>query len=118
MKMVQTQEQYTFLYTCTYELVKHKIPRAALKLEGRPKSALASPPPLATTKKVSFPDVYPEHTTAVVHSTPDPELANSSSAVQLSHRGGLRKSMDLDSLSEQPEQKTGNGNGNDFMSIL
>lgn len=121
MKMVQTQEQYTFLYTCTYELVKHKIPRAALKLEGRPKSALASPPPLATTKKVSFPDVYPEHTTAVVHSTPDPEIANSSSAVQLSQRfGGLRKSTDLDSLSEQPEQKSGNGNGNgnDFMSIL
>ncbi|XP_022227616.2 receptor-type tyrosine-protein phosphatase H [Drosophila obscura] len=50
MKMVQTQQQYTFLYACTYELVKHKIPRAALKLEGRPK-------PAAAAKKVSFPEV-------------------------------------------------------------
>lgn len=117
MKMVQTQEQYTFLYTCTYELVKHKIPRAALKLEGRPKSVLTTPPPLSTTKKVSFPDVHPDQTVAVVHSTPDPEMPNGSSAVQLSQRfGGLRRSPDLDSLSEQPERKA--GNGKDFMSIL
>ncbi|XP_020798309.1 phosphatidylinositol phosphatase PTPRQ isoform X1 [Drosophila serrata] len=55
MKMVQTLQQYTFLYACTYELVKQKIPRAALKLEGRPKSQTI--PPLAAPKKVSFPDV-------------------------------------------------------------
>ncbi|KAH8401745.1 hypothetical protein KR009_007614, partial [Drosophila setifemur] len=53
MKMVQTQQQYTFLYACTFELVKHKIPRAALK--PRPKSMTA--PPLVAPKKVSFPDV-------------------------------------------------------------
>ncbi|KAH8271487.1 hypothetical protein KR018_009723 [Drosophila ironensis] len=56
MKMVQTQQQYTFLYACTYELVKHKIPRAALRLEGRPKS-ISTVPPLSAPKKVSFPDV-------------------------------------------------------------
>lgn len=55
MKMVQTLQQYTFLYACTYELVKQKIPRAALKLEGRPKSETI--PALPAPKKVSFPDV-------------------------------------------------------------
>ncbi|BFG06427.1 receptor-type tyrosine-protein phosphatase eta [Drosophila madeirensis] len=65
MKMVQTQQQYTFLYACTYELVKHKIPRAALKLEGRPKSA-------ATTKKVSFPEVAADQVVGSAPST-DPE---------------------------------------------
>ncbi|KAH8350288.1 hypothetical protein KR067_013028, partial [Drosophila pandora] len=57
MKMVQTIQQYTFLYACTYELVKHKIPRAALKLENRPKPANGTVPPLSAPKKVSFPDV-------------------------------------------------------------
>ncbi|KAH8405215.1 hypothetical protein KR222_011140, partial [Zaprionus bogoriensis] len=93
MKMVQTQQQYTFLYACTYELVKHKIPRAALKLEGRPKSALASTPPLSTTKKVSFPDVEPCQTAAIVHRQPNPELDNGDTEVPLPSRfGGLRKS--------------------------
>lgn len=119
MKMVQTQQQYTFLYACTYELVKHKIPRAALKLEGRPKSALASTPPLSSTKKVSFPDVDPEQAiaVAVVHGTPNPEMANGDSQVQLPQRfGGLRKSKDLESLREKPERRA--GKENDFMSIL
>ncbi|KAH8275290.1 hypothetical protein KR026_004701, partial [Drosophila bipectinata] len=57
MKMVQTLQQYTFLYACTYELVKHKIPRAALKLEGRPKPLNGTVPALSAPKKVSFPDV-------------------------------------------------------------
>lgn len=112
MKMVQTQQQYTFLYACTYELVKHKIPRAALKLEGRPKSP--------STKKVSFPDVDPEQSiaVAVVHGTPNPEpMANGDGEVQLPQRfGGLRKSKDLDSLRERPERRA--EKENDFMSIL
>ncbi|XP_034477352.1 phosphatidylinositol phosphatase PTPRQ isoform X2 [Drosophila innubila] len=103
MKMVQTQQQYTFLYACTYELVKHKIPRAALKLEGRPKSA--NTPPMSHTKKVSFPLAE-----AAVLETPDPELGNgdnSSTALQHSVRfGGLRKPKDLDSLYEQPERNS------------
>ncbi|KAL7737912.1 hypothetical protein ACLKA6_006284 [Drosophila palustris] len=117
MKMVQTQQQYTFLYACTYELVKHKIPRAALKLEGRPKSA--NTPPMSHTKKVSFPIAE-----AAVQETPDPELGNgdvlqsTAAALQLPLRfNGLRKPKDLDSLYEQPErnsygrQSKGNANG-------
>lgn len=103
MKMVQTQQQYTFLYACTYELVKHKIPRAALKLEGRPKSA--NTPPMSHTKKVSFPLAE-----AAVHGTPDPEAGNGDSAsttLQLPQRfAGLRKPTDLDSLYEQPERNS------------
>lgn len=41
MKMVQTMEQYNFLYACAFQLVKHKIPRAAK---------------FPSNKKVSFPD--------------------------------------------------------------
>lgn len=44
MKMVQTIAQYTFLYACAYELVKHKSTRAALKYQK------------AHNKKVSFED--------------------------------------------------------------
>lgn len=43
MKMVQTLAQYTFLYTCAYELVKHKNTRPMLKEED-----------LKVQKKVSF----------------------------------------------------------------
>lgn len=35
MKMVQTLAQYTFLYTCAYELVKHKNTRSILKEESK-----------------------------------------------------------------------------------
>ncbi|XP_037826441.1 receptor-type tyrosine-protein phosphatase eta isoform X1 [Lucilia sericata] len=42
MKMVQTLAQYTFLYTCAYELVKHKNTRSILKEDSK------------TQKKVSF----------------------------------------------------------------
>ncbi|TMW41597.1 hypothetical protein DOY81_013323, partial [Sarcophaga bullata] len=45
MKMVQTLAQYTFLYTCTYELVKHKNTRSISKEEEK------------TAKKVSFENV-------------------------------------------------------------
>ncbi|XP_064536553.1 receptor-type tyrosine-protein phosphatase eta isoform X2 [Drosophila montana] len=117
MKMVQTQQQYTFLYRCTYELVKHKIPRAALKLDGRTKTD--SIPPLPTAKKVSFPDTDLSRVEAAVLDTPDPELhedARLSTTVQLPSRfGGLRRTKDLDSLYEQPErnsyQQPNGGNG-------
>lgn len=49
MKMVQTLAQYTFLYTCTYELVKHKNTRSIAKEESK------------TKKKVSF-ETDPENT--------------------------------------------------------
>ncbi|XP_033233871.1 receptor-type tyrosine-protein phosphatase H isoform X1 [Drosophila pseudoobscura] len=82
MKMVQTQQQYTFLYACTYELVKHKIPRAR-KLEGRPKSATA-------TKKVSFPEVSAGN---VVASAPSADPENGVSTLQLPARfSGLQRS--------------------------
>ncbi|XP_030374954.1 tyrosine-protein phosphatase 10D [Scaptodrosophila lebanonensis] len=66
MKMVQTQQQYTFLYSCTFELVKHKIPRIALKSEGRAKHTITP----ITGKKVSFPD-----SDALNNIVPDPSDA-------------------------------------------
>ncbi|KAM7344935.1 protein tyrosine phosphatase 52F isoform 2-T4 [Cochliomyia hominivorax] len=61
MKMVQTLAQYTFLYTCAYELVKHKNTRSALKDETK------------TQKKVSFEN--------------DPESNSSGKASDISHFG-------------------------------
>ncbi|XP_060653336.1 phosphatidylinositol phosphatase PTPRQ [Drosophila nasuta] len=108
MKMVQTQQQYTFLYACTYELVKHKIPRAALKLEGRTKP---NTPPPSNTKKVSFPIAD----AAAVHDVPDPELGNGENGTTtLSLRiNGLRKQKDLGSLYEQPERNSYGRHGNE-----
>ncbi|XP_016985316.1 receptor-type tyrosine-protein phosphatase beta [Drosophila rhopaloa] len=90
MKMVQTQQQYTFLYACTYELVKHKIPRAALKLEGRPKSV--STPVISAPKKVSFPDVDVGSGDSAVASSPMSDLENGVPILQLPPRlNGLRR---------------------------
>ncbi|XP_050744270.1 phosphatidylinositol phosphatase PTPRQ [Drosophila biarmipes] len=90
MKMVQTQQQYTFLYACTYELVKHKIPRAALKMEGRPKSV--SIPAITAPKKVSFPDVdVGSGDNGFVASAPMADLENGVPTLQLPARlNGLR----------------------------
>lgn len=45
MKMVQSLAQYTFLYTCTYELVKHKnSQRPNPKSDGGKKDSLESGP--------------------------------------------------------------------------
>ncbi|XP_017960654.1 phosphatidylinositol phosphatase PTPRQ [Drosophila navojoa] len=104
MKMVQTLQQYTFLYSCTYELVKHKIPRAALKLEVRNKTD-GGVPPLTAPKKVSFPDTDLSRVEAAVLDSPDPD--SGSTAVQLPSRfSGLRRANDLDSLNEQPERNS------------
>ncbi|EDV98240.1 receptor-type tyrosine-protein phosphatase eta [Drosophila grimshawi] len=100
MKMVQTQQQYAFLYACTYELAKHKVPRAALKPNGRAKTNL-----VPTTKKVSFPDVDLDRVEKVVQDSPDPERGE---ANNLSRFGGLRRTTDLGSLSEQPERNSYN----------
>lgn len=88
MKMVQTQQQYTFLYACTYELVKHKIPRAALKMDGRPKSVTV--PAIPAPKKVSFPDV--DVGSEYVSSAPITDLDDGRPIVQLPSRfSGLRR---------------------------
>ena len=58
MKMVQTLAQYTFLYTCAFELVKHKNTRSISKEEEK------------TAKKVSFENV-PEN-------NPNRKLSNTS----------------------------------------
>ncbi|XP_017079438.1 phosphatidylinositol phosphatase PTPRQ [Drosophila eugracilis] len=88
MKMVQTQQQYTFLYACTYELVKHKIPRAALKMEGRPNSVTI--PAISAPKKVSFPDVDIGSGDAFVGSAP---IEDDTPTLQLPARfSGLRRS--------------------------
>ncbi|XP_068145050.1 phosphatidylinositol phosphatase PTPRQ [Drosophila tropicalis] len=104
MKMVQTLQQYTFLYACTYELVKHKIPRVAKKqLDRRPLSG--TPPPALTIKKVSFPetDVTMGSTGdrrpngGYVSSAPDPELGMDVPTLRLPPRpGGLRKIDSVD----------------------
>ncbi|XP_017049952.1 phosphatidylinositol phosphatase PTPRQ [Drosophila ficusphila] len=95
MKMVQTQQQYTFLYACTYELVKHKIPRAALKMEGRPKSVTA--PAISAPKKVSFPDVDVGSGDGLVNSNPMSDLENGVPTLQLPARfSGLRRSSPPD----------------------
>jgi len=106
MKMVQTQQQYTFLYACTYELVKHKIPRAALKMEGRPKSVTI--PPISTPKKVSFPDVdVGSGDNAFVASAPMADLENGGPTLQLPARyNGLRKN----SPPEGKEEPTSSSN--------
>ncbi|ALC42717.1 Ptp52F [Drosophila busckii] len=106
MKMVQTQQQYEFLYECTYELVKHKIPRAGLKLERRPKADTT--PAQTSIKKVKFPDMDAE---AAVHDAPDPapngfeNTATNQMSLRL-ESSGLRKQKDLDSLAEQPERNS------------
>lgn len=114
MKMVQTLQQYTFLYSCTYELVKHKIPRAALKLEVRNKTD-GGVPPLTAPKKVSFPDTDLNRVESAVVDSPDPD--SGSTAVQLPSRfSGLRRANDLDSLYEQPERNSAqhaNGKSNE-----
>ncbi|EDV55808.2 uncharacterized protein Dere_GG22297 [Drosophila erecta] len=88
MKMVQTQQQYTFLYACTYELVKHKIPRAAFKMEGRPKSETL--PAIPAPKKVSFPDV--DVGDDYVSSAPMSEVENVPSLQLPARFSGLRSS--------------------------
>ncbi|XP_039484170.1 phosphatidylinositol phosphatase PTPRQ [Drosophila santomea] len=93
MKMVQTQQQYTFLYACTYELVKHKIPRAALKMEGRSKSETM--PAIPAPKKVSFPDV--DVGDGKVSSAPLSEVENGVPILQLPARySGQRRSSPPD----------------------
>lgn len=53
MKMVQTLAQYTFLYTCAYELVKHKNTRSIAKENSK------------TQKKVSF-ETDPENNSSIL----------------------------------------------------
>ncbi|XP_017010293.2 receptor-type tyrosine-protein phosphatase H [Drosophila takahashii] len=101
MKMVQTQQQYTFLYACTYELVKHKIPRAALKLEGRPKSVTM--PAITAPKKVSFPDVDVGSGDAFVATAPMSDLENGAPTLQLPSRfPGIRRSSPPDDGNDSP----------------
>lgn len=94
MKMVQTLQQYTFLYACTYELVKHKIPRAALKLENRPKPTIGTVPALSAPKKVSFPDVDASASgDSEVDTVPNPDPEVGVPVLQLPARyAGQRKS--------------------------
>uniref|UniRef100_A0A1I8PP92 protein-tyrosine-phosphatase n=1 Tax=Stomoxys calcitrans TaxID=35570 RepID=A0A1I8PP92_STOCA len=44
MKMVQSLVQYTFLYTCTYELVKHKVSGKILKGDSKQTTIVESDP--------------------------------------------------------------------------